>query len=326
MDIERCHRAAEYSAQHRGVGLVIYSQGQLLHEDYPNGGDVDRLNALASGTKSFVGAMATAAAADGLISLDEPVARLLPEWEDDPVRSQITTRHLLQLVSGIAAGGKPGFVPDYSAALQTPHVAAPGERFFYCSAPFQIFGEALRRALQPFVEDPLVYLQTRLLDLLDITVRRWRRTRDGYPSLPTGAMMTTREWARFGELIRLEGTWQGKTLIPSQHLNECFVGSPDNPAYGLTWWLNVPLPTEGRQKLRQSHMGLEDLHSESALPGDLVYAAGAAKQRLYISRKGEFVIARQAAGVTEALAGGETSAFSDREFLRILLGENASRK
>jgi len=317
---EQAAAAARYSAVHRGIGLVIRQRGRVIHEDYPNGGSPDQLNPLASGTKSFCGPLAVAAVADQLLDLDAPVAHTITEWQSQPERSLITLRQLLQLTSGLGGGGKPGRVPTYEESLQTPLVTTPGRRFFYGSAPFQVFGELLHRCLGSYCEDPLIYLQTRLLNPIGIQIQRWRRTHDRMPSLPTGATLTAREWALFGELICRQGQWEGKQIVPRELLAECFQGSRDNPAYGLTWWLNAPVSEEHRKRLRQARMGLEDLHSDPLIPRDLVYAAGAAKQRLYVSPSHQLVVVRQASGVTEALAGGEVSAFSDREFLTCLFG------
>ncbi len=60
---------------------------------------------------------------------------------------------------------------------------------------------------------------------------------DGNPNLPSGAYLTPREWAKFGEFIRLEGTWQGEELIPKDLLKACFQPSEASRIYGMTWWL-----------------------------------------------------------------------------------------
>lgn len=322
--IEACARAAEYSSLHEGLSLVVQVNGHLVFEHHAPGVDPDQPHDLASGTKSFAGVLAAAAAADGLLQFDEPVVDTIEEWRADPVKSRITIRQLLLLVSGLAGGSKPGHIPEYEEALLAPAVSEPGLRFHYANAPFQVFGEVMRRKLRALVEDPLVYLQARILDPTGLRVGRWRRGRDGQPSWASGASLTAREWVKLGELVRQEGRWSDRELIPSALLRECFQGSADNPAYGLSWWLNAPLPQERRSVLRQATLGLDDLWSDPWIARDLVYAAGAAKQRLYVSREQGWVVARQAGGVHAALARGEHSPFSDREFLGCLLDADVS--
>lgn len=66
--------AAKYNAQHQGVSFIVFHDGTLIYEDYPNGGGPDQAHELASGTRSFIAVMACAAVQDGLIRWDEPVS------------------------------------------------------------------------------------------------------------------------------------------------------------------------------------------------------------------------------------------------------------
>jgi CubicO group peptidase (beta-lactamase class C family) len=314
-----CQLAAEYSAAHKGLSLLVMVDGQIVCEDYPHG-HPERAHDLASGTKSFAGILAIAAAADGRLGLDEPVCGTLTEWRDDPRRSRITTRHLLQLVSGLESGGKHGYLPTYAEALQARAMFPPGEHFLYGAAPFQAFGEVLRRKLTPLYPDPLAWAEERLFEPLGLRLGPWKRGRDHLPHLAFGAALAAREWAKFGELIRDSGRWEGAEILPAPLLNQCFHGTQDNPAYGLGWWLNVPVGDSPRAGLRQQTFGTDDLTTAPLVPRDLVFAAGAGKQRLYVSRQKHLVVVRQAGGILEALANGERGGFSDREFLDRLLG------
>lgn len=316
---ESCRAAAAYSAAHRGLALLVMVAGRVVFEDYPHG-HPERAHDLASGTKSFAGAFALAAAADGRLDLDEPVSSTLHEWRADPRKATITTRQLLQLVSGLESGGKHGHVPTYAEALSARAVFPPGTHFLYGAAPFQAFGEFLRRRLTPLYPDPLAWAQERLFDPISLRLGPWKRGRDHLPHLASGAALPACEWAKFGELIRCGGRWEGTEILPASLLAQAFQGTPDNPAYGLTWWLNAPLGDQPRDRLRQQTFGTDDLTTEPAVPRDLVFAAGAGKQRLYVSGQGQFVVVRQAGGILEALAQGERGGFSDREFLTRLLG------
>jgi len=200
------HRlAAEYSARYRGISLLVMVDGKTVFEDYPNGGSPTRAHELASGTKSFSGVMAIAAQQDGLLSLDEPASKTLTEWQGDPLREKITLRQLLNLTSGIP-GGNLGRIPTYQEAVQSPAEAPPGTRFSYGPVPFQIFGEVMRRKLGG---DPLAYLQRRIFQPIGLEYAFWRRGPDGNPHLPSGAFLTARNWARFGELVRQGGFGKG---------------------------------------------------------------------------------------------------------------------
>lgn len=322
--------AAQYSAARQGISLVVMLDGNRVFEDYPNGGRADRAHELASGTKSFSGVLAAAAIADGLFaSWDEKLVATLPEWQGDPRRSQITLRHLLSLTSGIP-GGAIARVPAYTDAIASETVAEPGERFAYGPAPFQIFGECLRRKLAAKAKDGekpegvLEYLERRVFDPIGLTHGFWRKDKDGNPHLPSGAALAAREWAKFGEFVRLGGMWDGKEIVPQKLLDDCFTGSRVNPAYGLSWWLNRPVDAATLRRVPMLRRAQDLVGEKHDLAPDLVFAAGAGNQRLYISRQLKLVVVRQATGILAAL-GGSREDFSDRELLsRLLLGRDAA--
>jgi len=224
--------AGGYSRTRRGVSLLVMQRGRVLFEDYPNAGAPDRGWELASGAKSFTGVMAAAAVKDRLLELDEPAAEALPEWRSDPLKRRITIHQLLSLESGLQAGaiGRP---PTYAVAIETPAQNEPGTTFAYGPAPFQIFGEIMRRKTNA---DPLNYLTRRIFDPLHITPTDWRRGADGMPFMPQGAHFTARDWATFGEWVRTGGG----DLVDRVALAQCFAPSHANPGYGMSWWLLRP--------------------------------------------------------------------------------------
>jgi CubicO group peptidase (beta-lactamase class C family) len=283
--------------------------GAVLHETYPSPGARDRAWELASGTKSFCGIAAAAAVKDGLLRLDGPCADVLPEWRGD-ARATITLRQVLTLTSGLS-GGRRGRPPDYADAIAVEPGTAPGARFQYSPAPFQIFGEMLRRTTGA---DPLTYLQARLFDPIGIRPQRWRRGLDGFIHLPSGAAFTARDWATFGAMTVRGWRVNGQALLDDAALAANFTPSAANPGYGLTWWLLRPglVAPSPRSGLNAETIGAQ------VIAEDVVMAAGAGHQRLYLLRKRGLVVVRQASGVLDALAGRGVE-WSDTEFLRRLL-------
>lgn len=302
--------AARYSAHKRGVSLLVMHDAKLVFEDYPNEGATDRAWETASGTKSFCGILAAAGVADGWLSLDEPCAGTLNEWARDEHRRQITVRHLLTLTSGIVGGGI-GRPDTYRASVDAARVHAAGERFQYGPAPFQIFGEIVRRKLaaQGRHRDPAAYLRSRVLDAISATPTRWHTGADDLPLLPSGVAMTARAWANFGQFV-LDG---GRGQLDGGALAACFEGTRANPGYGLTWWLLRPgLVGPGPRAGVDGNVG-QALEDE-----DVVMAAGAGDQRLYLLRRRRLVVVRQASGVLAALTGRGTG-WQDADFLKTLL-------
>jgi len=263
--------ALAYADRHALHAIVIRIGDDVVLERYAAGYDAKKPHALYSGTKSFWGGLAVAAEEDGLLELDEPVARTIASWNEG-AKARVTLRELLQLTSGIGFGGLGSAVPPYDKALATDLKDGPGEKFTYGGIPLQVFGAVLARKLEPRGLSPHDYLRERILDPIGLRVGTWRALKDGTHPLPTGAFITAREWLKFGVLVRDRGRWAGKTIVPADALARCFTGSRANPRYGLGWWLS-PLPN----------------HPE------IVYASGSGGQAMYVLPPENAVIVKFAA-------------------------------
>jgi CubicO group peptidase (beta-lactamase class C family) len=303
--------AAEYSAARRGVSLLVMQNGEILFEDYPRGGGLDKAWELASGTKSFTGLMAAAAQMDGLLDVDEPCSRLLPEWAAD-ARQSITVSQLLSLTSGLEEVGATARPPRYAEALEAPAVHAPGEHFEYGPTPFQVFGEMIRRALSQadVPADPVDWLQARILDPIGVRYHGWQRGRDAQPHLSQGAELTARNWARFGQWVL-----DGAAGVDSGVYERLFTPAAANPGYGLSWWLLRPglIGPSPRAGIDAEAI------AQVALGEDIVMAAGAGDQRLYLFRDRGLVVVRQADQILRGmLARRDAVKWDDAAFIRSL--------
>ncbi len=225
-------KAAAYSASHEGVSLIIMMEGAVTLEEYPNGGSANIAWQIASGTKSFWGPLALVAEKEGLFTLDELVSDTIEEWKTDPMRSQIKVRHLLSLASGIPNSLE--IAAPYSSAIQFKTTNEPGKVFQYSGVSYQCFGEFLKRKLASKKMSPLDYLKADIFEPIGLTLDSWNTGTDGNPTMPFGAHLSAREWAKYGELIRLGGKWKGKEIIPAATFPQCFRGSAANRSYGLT--------------------------------------------------------------------------------------------
>jgi len=307
--------AAAYSAERRGISMLVLRAGEVVFEDYANGGAPDRAHELASGTKSFCGVIAALAVKDGLLALDDACADTLHEWRGD-ARREITIRQLLTLTSGLAPG-RIGMPPGYEEAVATPLRDAPGEVFQYGPAPFQIFGEVMKRKLAAARQnsDPTAYLRARVLAPEYISVGQWRRGRDGNPLLPQGAALTARNWAKFGDFVLR----RGDRFLDVGALAANFEPTRANPGYALTWWMLQPGVVGPTRSMPI------DAPADLARRFDVRMAAGAGDQRLYLIPPLQMVIVRQAEGIIDAMLGRRRGpAYSDAAFLRLALSEITS--
>lgn len=91
--IEGIRAAETYSAEREGHSFLVMVNGRTVHESYTNGRDKTAGHRLASGTKSFSGALLALAVKDGLLSLDEAVsATIQKRFHEERGVSNIITR------------------------------------------------------------------------------------------------------------------------------------------------------------------------------------------------------------------------------------------
>lgn len=304
----RYRRAARYSEAHDGLAMVVVQSGQVVFESYAPGVNPEQGNPLASGTKSFCGAIALLGIQDGFLTLDEPVANTITEWKGKPQKSKITIRQLLNLTSGIP-GGEIGKVPSYAEAIATQLTAVPGTRYQYGPTPFQIFGEVMRRKFKAhgMAETPLTYLNSHIFQPIGLTYDRWRH-QNGQPNLPSGAVISAKEWAKYGVLLLNGGQWQGQQLLNSELLNQCFQGTKTNPAYGVTFWLNKDGFSPSGQPMKSIRAASESM----------VMAIGSGDQVMFMLPEQNLVVVRQGRLNQQTLPEAE-GGFEREKFLNLVL-------
>lgn len=255
--------AIAYHERHKPQALVISRAGTIEVETYGADFTQNKAHALYSGTKSFWGPLALIAQREGLLQLDETAGATFPSWRDDPVKRQVTIRHLLTLTAGIGFGGLGNAVPVYDKALSVQLKDRPGERFTYGGIPLQVFGAILCDKLKPLKMTPHEYLHEQILKPGGVEIASWRKLADGTHPLPTGAFLTARNWLAYGEYV----------LAHRDEFAECFTGTEANRRYGLCWWLAPP-----------------------GAPSDTVYASGSGGQALYVVPSAGLVAARFGGG------------------------------
>lgn len=312
--------AATYSASHQGDAVLIMRDGQIVFERY----DImsrDDVHVLASGTKSFSCSFMLAAEADGYVSRDQKVSDVITEWKSDPNKSQSTVRQLLSLQSGLSTN--PAYDPlnvgeldTYQLAIEDPAHYAPGDAFIYDPLAFQAFALMFER--KSGNTDPVAYLRDKVFTPIGLSGDEWERDAQNHPQMAGGASVSAPMWARYGQLMLQNGTWQGSRVLPAEGVKDCLTYS--NPAYlgyGISWWLNRHvgdsydpsvdvIPADGIA-------GAEGQIAPNA-PADMVMAAGTGHQRLYLLPTQRLVVVRLAPLSTEA------DEWSDDEFLSRLLG------
>lgn len=315
LDSASVHAAAQYSANHEGLTLLVSQNGRVLLERYSGGANAEMALRIYSGTKAFWDLAALAASEDALLDLDEPVAKTIPQWRDDARKARVTLRQLLDFDCGLD--------PKFSLqelqsgdrdtiAVQAPLVAEPGSAFIYGPAALQVFHRVLRAKLRG--ESPTHYLERRVLRCLGLNSQRYVEDGAGNPLLAAGFVLSARQWAKIGELVLRDGA----PVVTKSTLAQCWRGSTANPMFSLGWWNNRAAPA-GRE-IDVEAMLARKWQDENwrggclcrDAPADLVACIGSGRQRLYVIPSLRLVVVRQ----------GDGGSFSDQIFLRLLLHGN----
>jgi CubicO group peptidase (beta-lactamase class C family) len=312
-----CARAAKYSESKRGVSTLIVQNGKTIFEHYANGGSADAKWPIFSGTKSFWGIAALVAVRDGLFKLDDRVADTITEWRNDPRKSQVTIRQLLNFTDGVEPAPhlhRESIWDRNAVAIRLSSVAEPGTAFTYGPSHLQIFSELLRRKLNG--RKIFSYLDQHVLGPLGLSGLDYKKDARGNPLLATGFELSARQWARLGELVLDHGNYDGRQVLPEALLREAFTGSGINSSYGLTFWVNRVAPIAGEIDIENmlvlpwQRESWNDICICRAAPRDMVVALGSGYQRLFIVPSMNLLIVRQ----------GANAKFSDAKFLRMVLG------
>ncbi len=231
--------------------LLVARRGVLVAERYYAGATAESLQPINSATKSVCSMLVGPALRDGgLKSLDETVAKLIPDALADVPDSPagpVTLRQLLSGRSGLAfdpaqfgqlAAAKP--LVRYALSRPALPVAAPG--WSYNDAMVSLLAPILERAQGA---DLAVLAARQLFDPMGIERFSWRRDRDGNPLAPAGLALRTRDLLKLAALMVEGGRWRGRQLLPETWVAESL--TPQGPAswragpmaevgYGLLWF------------------------------------------------------------------------------------------
>ncbi len=247
----------------RGVtGIVVLKDGAVVHETYRLGTARNDLRISWSLAKSYLSALFGIVLARGDIDdIDDPVTRYVPALTGSAYDG-VTIRHVLQMSTGvefdedildfwsdinkmgriIALGGS---MDAFTGRLDARD-AAPGERWKYVSIDTHVLAMVLRAATGRSLPD---LMADHVLTPLG-TIRDPYYLTDGYgvAFALAGLNLTTRDYARMGEMFRMGGAFQGRRIVPEAWVEESTRPSAKTEAgklrYGYQWWMSAD-PREG---------------------------------------------------------------------------------
>lgn len=268
MDGARLEDMRESLADHHTTGLLVIRNDRIVCEWYKDGHSADKPHYTASLAKAVVGGVSLAVAiSDGLISLNDPAVKFVPQWEDDPRKSKIRVRHLGSHTSGIedaeadnlSHGNLTGWKGLFWKRLDPPRdpftlsrdaapvLFDPGERMQYSNPGIAMLTYCVTAALRDIPpKDIRTLLRDRVMRPIGVPGAEWSvgygktYTVEGLPLVASwgGGGYTARAAARVGRLMLRHGNWEGRQLIGPEavKLVTSDAGTPGN--VGMGWWSN----------------------------------------------------------------------------------------
>lgn len=250
VEVNRLHRSTEtvedVLADTYTDALVVLHRGHIVEERYAPHMTPRTPHLLMSVSKSIVGCVAGILAGRGVLDVDAPVARYVPELERSGYAGA-SVRHLLDMRTGVAFREtytdpdaevrvmersmgwrplEPGDPPGMYAYMTTLRSGGPhGGPFVYRSADTDALGWVLERAAGVRMADlisTLLWQPMGALDDAEITCDSvGTAVHDG------GVSATARDVARFGQLLLGRGRAGGRQVVPAAWIDDARTPPPD---------------------------------------------------------------------------------------------------
>jgi len=237
------------------TAIVVLKDGAIVHEQYLRGTQAEDRRISWSVAKSFLSALFGIVYAEGAIeSLDDPVTRYAPALVGTAYDGA-RIRDVLQMSSGVRFNedyfdfhsdiNRMGRVlalgrsMDAFAQSLDQRERPPGEAWQYVSIDTHVIGMVIRGATG---RDIAELMAEKLLQPIGVESRPYYLTDgDGIAFVLGGLNMTTRDYARFGQLFLQQGEWNGRQVVPAEWVAESTRASaktaPGRTRYGYQWWI-----------------------------------------------------------------------------------------
>ena len=237
------------------TSVVVIKNGKVLIEEYFNGADRSTLHNTRSAGKSFASTMMGIAIGDGYIKSENQTIKDFYDLHSfanySPKKETVTLKSLLTMSSGFDAndddqnspGNEEKMYPTENwvkFALDVPmdDKTAVGEKWRYFTAGVVLLGDVIHKSVPGGLER---YADQKLFQPLGIKRYEWQHTPQNVANTAGGLQMSSLDFAKFGQLYKDGGRWNGKQIVPAEWINKTFtkyLRVPYGPTlnYGYLFW------------------------------------------------------------------------------------------
>ncbi|MEM7068969.1 MAG: serine hydrolase [Pseudomonadota bacterium] len=253
---DKTRNLSEWHEFSKTTSLLVIQDGKIAHEAYYLGTTAEDLRVSWSVAKSFLSAAFGIAVGEGNIDLEATVDSYVPAFSDSAYKG-VTVRNVLNMASGVkfnedyldfwsdinkmgrvlAIGGS----MDAFASGMEEREREQGLARQYVSIDTHVLAMVLRAATGKSLTE---YLGERIIEPLGFSVQPYYLTDSHGNAFALGGLnISTRDYARFGQMFLDYGKWQGKQIVPADWVLKSTVKSAPAPAresafgYGYQWWI-----------------------------------------------------------------------------------------
>lgn len=235
------------------TSVVVLKNGKILIEEYFNGSGRDSLHDVRSVGKSFSSTMVGIAASEGYL---KPESQTVGDFYDvktfenySPAKGRVALRELLTMSSRFdgddddnTPGNEENMYPTpnwvkFVLDLPMDTVKYIGQ-WHYFTAGVVLLGDILNKSVPVSLES---YADIKLFKPLHITNYHWEYTPQKVVNTAGGIQMNALDFAKYGQLYKNNGVWNGRQIIPATWVAKTFtkhkvIPGRDNEYYGYLFW------------------------------------------------------------------------------------------
>lgn len=242
------------------TALVVLQDGRIVFEEYFLGTTAQDRRISWSVAKSFLSALFGVLVSEGAItSLDDPVTKYVPALIGGAYDGT-NIRNVLSMTSGVTfdedyldfnsdinrmgrvlALGKR--MDDFAAGLNETFID-PGLQWQYVSIDTHVLGMIARAATGRSIPD---LLSEKIIAPLGLEQTPYYISDGAGVAFVLGGLnMTTRDYARFGQMFLQNGAYNGQQIVPADWVRVSTAPSaptaPGKLGYGYQWWIPQGAP------------------------------------------------------------------------------------
>lgn len=237
------------------TGIVVINEGKLLLEEYFNKETRITLHDPRSVGKSFASTIMGIAIHDGYIKSESETLKNFYDLKQfanySPRKDSVKLRDLLSMSSAFNAsdndsnspGNEENMYPTanwvkFALDLSMDAQKTSGKQWDYFTAGVVVLGDILHKSVPDGLQK---YADKKLFSPLGIKNYEWQFTPQNVANTAGGLRLSALDFARYGELYRNNGIYNGKQILPKEWVAKTFtkylpIPGRTNEYYGYLFW------------------------------------------------------------------------------------------